>query len=286
MAARADGGYFLAAFSFRIPASMAAACALSFVERRAGLGAGALVADVAEPGIVENFLALIDQGINFRVESDRLVRLREAPCFEHDFGENAVAGLINVHAVFGHGEGWLLFAPGGDIVVDRSMQVDGGSDTVTAGLLKDPGGIAGDDFLVVVLVDGFPRVVGAVLFRQQPAGFTHRLGIEGRRGHQHQCGAGGFDLVDEPLDPVLVGGKALLTEGMIDAVIHSVAGDDEIRLALLKGTIESLVNIGSRERVVRLGLAGKGFTGQAEVDQFGQRVARLGDFPEMSFDEG
>ena len=61
-----------------------------------------------------------------------------------------------------------------------------------------------------------------------------------------------------------------LVERVIDAVVHAVTGDDQIRLGLLQDAVEPFVQVGAGEGapgVPRLGEPRDGLAGQAEVQE-------------------
>ena len=69
----------------------------------------------------------------------------------------------------------------------------------------------------------------------------------------------------QPAHPVLEFLKSFLAEGIIDPVVHAVAGDDDVRFGLLQHPVESLVQIRpweSSARVVGFGEPGNGFAGK------------------------
>jgi hypothetical protein len=73
---------------------------------------------------------------------------------------------------------------------------------------------------------------------------------------------------------------------MVNAVVHAVAGDDEIRLCFFEGAVEALVNIRAREGMIGLRLTGERFARKTEVNQVGKRMPGLGILPKKCFDEG
>ena len=81
-----------------------------------------------------------------------------------------------------------------------------------------------------------------------------------------------FVQLNDPRD-----GKPLLAEGIIDAVVHAVAGDHEVRLDLLQSTFESLVNVGSRIGMIGFGEAGDRLAGCGAASAHRRtRTARAG----------
>jgi hypothetical protein len=95
------------------------------------------------------------------------------------------------------------------------------------------------------------------------------LGIEGRRSEEDELGSRGVDLVDEAVDALLILDEAAVGKRVVDAIVHAVAGDDEIGLDLAEGAGEALGDIGSGEGMGRLGEAGDAFGGKAQSDDCG-----------------
>ena len=133
-------------------------------------------------------------------------------------------------------------------------------------MLKDPGGIGGDDFAVIVLVDLDPAEFGGVR-RSQLAFGAERFGVESRGCHENERGPARRYFLDQGIDPGLVGGESLLAEGVIDPVIHAVAGEDEVGFHFSESAIETLVKIGPGERMTGFRESGDAITREAEVDE-------------------
>lgn len=169
---------------------------------------------------------------------------------------------IDVNAVIGEGV-FLIGHPFGGVVGGHGgVGIDDGGDLVFLG--EDPAGVGCNDVAIVVAVGFFPVEFGGV----EVLRFFVCDDIEGGRGDEDEFCAGGADLFDEGLEPALVGFEAGEAEGMVDAVVHAVAGDDEIGFCLLKGAGEALVDIGSGEGVFGFGESGDTFRGEAGGDDF------------------
>ncbi len=93
-------------------------------------------------------------------------------------------------------------------------------------------------------------------------------------------GTGGADFFPELDDAILIGGEAIVREREVDAVVHAVAGDDEVGFGLGEYAVEAFVEIRAGEfaaGVAFLGEAGDGFAGEAEVEEFECEIRVFGD---------
>ena len=52
--------------------------------------------------------------------------------------------------------------------------------------------------------------------------------VERRGRQQHQFGAGRVDFLDQPVHAVLIRGESVFAQREVDAVVHPVAGDDDV----------------------------------------------------------
>ncbi len=109
-------------------------------------------------------------------------------------------------------------------------------------------------------------------------------GIKGGRRHQDELGSGGVDLLDQPVDSVLVDLEPFFRERMVDAVVHPVAGHDHVGLDSLQCPVQPFVDVGTREGVSRLGLARAGLAGEPDVVEAGHGAYTLQ--PALGFDPG
>ena len=166
--------------------------------------------------------------------------------------------VVRLGAIFGH------------VFVDGGVEIAGLDDAWLKG--EDECGVAGDHFGVVVLVDFSPRENGGVGFDE----FVFDAGglwVKGWWSEENELGSGGVDLVDEAVNAFLILDEATLGEGVVDAIVHAVAGDDKIGLDFGESAGEALGDIGSGKRVGRLGEAGDAFGWKAEGDHFGSVAA-------------
>ncbi len=93
-------------------------------------------------------------------------------------------------------------------------------------------------------------------------------------------GAGGSDFFTKFGDAFLMGGEAFVREREVDAVVHAVAGDDEVGFGLGEDAVEAFVEIRAREfaaGVTFFGETGDGFAGEAEVEEFECEIRVFGD---------
>ena len=93
-------------------------------------------------------------------------------------------------------------------------------------------------------------------------------------------GTGGCDFFAEFGDAFLMGGEAFVGEREVDAVVHAVAGDDEVGFGLREDAVEAFVEIRAWEfaaGVTFLGEARDGFAGEAEVEEFECEIRVFGD---------
>ena len=93
-------------------------------------------------------------------------------------------------------------------------------------------------------------------------------------------GTGGGDFFPEFDNALLIGGEAIVGEREVDAVVHAVAGDDEVGFGLGEYAVEAFVEIRAGEfaaGVAFLGEAGDGLAGEAEVEEFECEIRVFGD---------
>ena len=174
-----------------------------------------------------------------------------------------------MHAVRGKRVVRLLLSLLGEVLGDRGVQVDHHLDPVL--LLHDPLGELGDHVAVVVFVN--PEVGKFLRAGRSQGTFSllQRDRVERRGGHQNELGPGSVDLLDHPVDTILIDLKTFFREGVIDSVVHPVAGDYDVRPNSFQYPVESLVDIRTRKRVGRFGLSRTGLAGKADVVEGGHR---------------
>lgn len=63
--------------------------------------------------------------------------------------------------------------------------------------------------------------------------------------------------------------EAVIGEGVVDAIVHAVAGDDEVGFGFGEGAVEALGDVGSGEGVAGFGESGDAFGAEAEGHDFG-----------------
>jgi hypothetical protein len=95
-----------------------------------------------------------------------------------------------------------------------------------------------------------------------------------------EIGPGSEDLVAEALDAGAIGREAVLAERKVDAVVHAVAGDDEIWLDGGEDALKPLMEVGAGELAAGVpffGEAGYGLAAEAEVEHLDGLVRMLSD---------
>ncbi len=239
--------------------------------------AGAEVADVREPSVVEDLGFGDEEFFEFGVE---VFCRGDVPGFQDGGGNDAVAFIIEMDAIGGEGVGRVGFALFECVLFEGGVEVDEYFDLVFLG--EEPGGVFIED-VIVVFIDVFV----AVFFFAEGFEEVFRAegeGVEGRRSHEDEFCPGGMDLVDEFFGSGLVGLEAFFTEGVVDAVVHAVAGDYDVGFGFGEGAVESFVDVRSGEGVIGFGESGAGFAGEACVDEFGDGRDAVG--AEVGFDVG
>ena len=236
---------------------------MGFFEGEAGFDAGAGVAGVGEPGGGKVALAGL---VEFHEVGGELGEGLVEETLVDGAGHDAVAEGVDVDAVVGEGVVGLAFASRGHVVVDGGVDVD---DVGHLGFEReDPLGVAGDDVAVIVLVNVAPGEDGCAEIDGVLFG-AGGLDVEGRRGDEDELGTAGFDFFDEALDAFLVGDEAVVGEGVVDAIVHAVAGDDEVGFGFGEGAVEALGDVGSWEGVAGFGESGDALGAEADGDDFG-----------------
>ena len=255
---------------------------LGLVDGEALRHAGPFVAGVVQPGILEDPLPLADefeQGLPLRLSREISVAGRGrfegvvagAPVLEQGSGDEPVSVGVHVDAVARELEARILRPAGVEGLADRAVDVD---DRPPVGLTSEqPVGVAAEHFVVAD--------VGLFVFVQaggEGPGLDG-LGVEDRGRQMEDVGPGGLRLGSEELDTLAVGGEPLLAEWVVDAVVHAVAGDDEVGLRLREDPVEPLVQVRPGEGpagVAGLAQARDRFARQADVEELG----RHGGVPE------
>ena len=93
-------------------------------------------------------------------------------------------------------------------------------------------------------------------------------------------GTGGSDFFTKFGDAFLMGGEAFVGEREVDAVVHAVAGDNEVGFGLGEDAVEAFVEIRAGEfatGVAFFGEARDGLAGEAEVEEFECEIRVFGD---------
>ncbi len=73
--------------------------------------------------------------------------------------------------------------------------------------------------------------------------------VERGRGEEDEFCPRGVDFCDERLDSFLESDEAFVGEGVVDSVVHAIAGEDEIGFCFCENAIDSCVEIGSWKRM-------------------------------------
>lgn len=83
--------------------------------------------------------------------------------------------------------------------------------------------------------------------------------IERGRGEEDDFCAGGSAFFHEVVDPFAVVFEAFFAEGVVDAVVHSVAGENDIGFDFCEDFVEAGVDAGAGEGVIGFAVAAGGF---------------------------
>src|SRR5207245_1088083 len=90
-----------------------------------------------------------------------------------------------------------------------------------------------------------------------------------RRGEVDDPGAGGFYIFVELDHAGAEAREAVFAEGLVDAVVHAVAGEDQVGPGPGQHAVEALVQVGAGELAVGVAFfaeAGNGLAGEAAVN--------------------
>ena len=219
-----------------------------------------LVANRGEVRVVQHAGLLLNESQEFRVGfGDR----GNAPGQQHRVSEDAVAKRVGVNPVGRERVLGVRFSLFGQVLCDWRVQIDDHLDPVF--LFKDPPGEPGNDIAIVVLIN---CEVGKLLGTSGPQCallLLERYRVKRWGCHQDELGAAGVDLLDQPVDTVLIDLKSLLREVVVDAIVHPVTGDNHLGLDSFQRAVQSFVDVGSWEGMGRFGLSRTGLAGEADV---------------------
>ena len=174
-----------------------------------------------------------------------------------------MAFVVYMNPIGRHRKVRILFPLGNNVVGDRCVQINHHLNAFL--LLDNPLCITSQHLLIIVFIDREPGKFFCLRATQFSL-FAQRQGIKGRRCHQNQLRPRLVHLINQPLDSLLVRGKAFFTEGIIDSIVHPVAGHDDIWFYFVERPVQSFVNIGPRKRMIRFRESASGFTRQSQVD--------------------
>ena len=156
------------------------------------------------------------------------------------------------------------------VVVHRRVDID---DIPTFRALFDqPGGV----FIEHVIVSLVRRAVFGQAGRERL--LFNGIGIKRRRGHVHELCAGRFNLRAQLEHSFAELRRTFLSVRIIDAVVHPVAGDDEVGLRLRQHAVEPLMQIGpgkTAARMAGLGKSGDRLARQTEIDELDLAVGEF-----------
>ncbi len=184
-----------------------------------------------------------------------------------------VAGAVGVDAVFGEGEGGIGFAGLGNGGLHGAMDIEHGPG-VRFGFREKPIGEGIKDCVVA-----FERGWVGIESGWEGAGLDGER-VEDGRSEVDDLGTGRADFLPEFDDAILIGGEAIVREREVDAVVHAVAGDDEVGFGLGEYAVEAFVEIRTGEfaaGVTFFGEARDGLAGEAEVEEFEFEIGVFGD---------
>ena len=182
-----------------------------------------------------------------------------------------MAAVVGMHAIRREGEFWLRLTPGGEGGIHGAMDIN---DFPSGGALRQQPGAIRVEHCVVAFV----RLRVGLEAGGQKIGFDGER-IEDWGGEMDDFGATLDDAVVEFLEAVLEGAGAFGAERVVDAIIHAVAGEDELGSGFFEDATETFMHGGPWE--LASGVAGfaqarGGFAGEAEWNDriFFARVLR------------
>src|SRR2546425_12122148 len=143
---------------------------------------------------------------------------------------------ICMNSIPGEGEGRILMTPLFELLLHRAMDVD--DLPAIRPLRQEPIRVSTQD----IVVTNVRLAIFLEAIRERFA--FERDGIEYWRREMDNVCPPGEGLCPQPEDAVCERHKAIVPERIIDAVVHPVAGDDQIRFELLQNAIEPLMQIG------------------------------------------
>ena len=195
----------------------------------------------------------------------------QVPSGQDGAGDDGVAEGVGMDAVFRERERRVVGAALRECGGHGAVDVDHGP---AAGALREqPSGVTGENLIVAREWRGIRIQPGG----QDLGGDGQR--IEDGRREENDRGAGGDDRGVQPVDALAKRGEAIFGEGKINAVVHAVAGDDEVGLGLRQHAAETFAEIGAGKfsaGVTGFGEAGNGFAGKPEVDDLAAPIGGAG----------
>ena len=172
-----------------------------------------------------------------------------------------MAAVIGMHAIRREGKFWLRLTPGGEGGIHGAMNIN---DFPSRGALREQPGAIRVEHCVVAFV----RLRVGLEAGGQKIGFDGEW-IKDWGSEMDDFGASLDHSVVEFLDTVLEGAGAFGAERVVDAIIHAVAGEDELGGGFFEDATETFVHGGPWELasgVAGFAQAGGGFAGEAERD--------------------
>ena len=253
---------------------------LCFRQRFAGRHARSRMPDIGQPGIGEQTLTLMNQrqdrkrGV-LRLHGSDCARqrlLRSAPGAKDLTSDQSMTGSIQMDAVARQREIRLRFTTFRHIGIDRGMDIDG----IPAGfpLRYQPLRVLSERR--IVSLEGLTG--GIIRLPRRTSGGAYREGVEGRRSDEIETRPCLFYLCAQSVYTLLIFAEALGIEGLIDAIVHPIAGDDQIGLGLFQRPVETLRKIRTGKcaaRMVRLRQTRYRLAGQSDIDEFEDLIGRI-----------
>ena len=160
-----------------------------------------------------------------RVHHDLLDRGRSHQFFENLQGDDEMPIRVGMDAIVGDTIADVPLAHRLQVLEQGRVGVDHGMLFVAQ--RQQPFRVFCQHLLVVALIRAQPRELRSVL-RQHLGLERGRIERGGR--HQHRLRPGVFDFCDQLGYAVLIFLEAFLAEGIIDAIVHAITDDDDIRL--------------------------------------------------------
>jgi len=238
---------------------------IRFLKRQSVRHPRTFVSDMTEPRIVEHGALLIDKLSH--LVADWYPRFN-APGFQDYLRNRLMTCTVAVYAIRRNGECGILLSLQFPKGFDRSVQVDHHFNAVL--LFQNPLSVFLDD-LIVAFVRCKPGELVAPL-RSQLSLSLKLQRIKRRRRHQDQFCPGGMNFFDQSIDAVLIFLETFFVEWIVNSIVHTIAGHHDIGFNCRECSVKSLVDIGTRKRVIRLRKSCAALTWKSGIYEFRHRV--------------